>query len=78
MAGSSPPPPPPSRPSGPRGWPAGVKLLLAAVIFSFVFSPFLMLLVRLAQERPQLEPTGGAPPVSDPGGAVPGRPAPSP
>jgi hypothetical protein len=55
-----------------------VKLLLAAVIFTFVFSPFLMLLVRLAQERPQLEPTGGAPPVSDPGGVGPGGPAPSP
>ena len=71
-------PPPPPGPSGPRGWPAGVKLLLAAVVFTFVFSPFLMLLLRLSQERPQLEPTGGAPPVSDPGIGAPAAPAPSP
>jgi len=55
-----------------------VKLLLAAVVFTFVFSPFLMLLLRLSQERPQLEPTGGAPPVSDPGIGAPAAPAPSP
>jgi hypothetical protein len=71
-------PPPPPGPSGPRSWPAGVKLLLAAVVFTFVFSPFLMLLLRLSQERPQLEPTGGAPPVSDPGIGAPAGPAPSP
>jgi len=71
-------PPPPPGPRGPVGWPPGVKLLLAAVVFTFVFSPFLMLLLRLSQERPQLQPTGGSPPVSDPGGGAPAGPAPSP
>ena len=70
------------------GWPLPVKILLAAVVLAFVWSPFLAMLVRLSHVNPSLapdaQPAGSpdlAPPLT-PGGAPPadGRrsPVPSP
>ena len=38
------------------GWPLPVKLLLAVVVLAFVWSPFLALLMRLANVNPSLAP----------------------
>ena len=70
------------------GWPLPLKILLAAVVVGFVWSPFLAMLMRLSHVNPDLAPTGQplgspdlAPPLT-PGGApaAGGRqsPAPSP
>jgi len=38
------------------GWPLPVKILLAAVVLGFVWSPFLAMLVRLSNVNPDLAP----------------------
>lgn len=80
--------PEPAAPGGQGGWPLPVKILLAAVVLAFVWSPFLAMLVRLSHVNPSLAPNTPpagipdlAPPLT-PGGAPPadGRrsPVPSP
>jgi hypothetical protein len=44
----------------PKGWPLWVRILLAAVVLSFVWSPFLAMLMRLSRVNPSLQPTGGS------------------
>jgi len=70
------------------GWPLPVKILLAAVVLGFVWSPFLAMLVRLSNINPKLAPSAQpagvpdlAPPLSPPGAPPAGgrrSPAPSP
>lgn len=79
------PQPPPTKPAG---WPLWLRILLAVLLLSFVWSPFLAMLMRLSRVNPDLQPTGGnadfSPPAqpapgSSPGpAAVPPAPAPSP
>ena len=38
------------------GWPLPVKILLAAVVVAFVWSPFLAMLARLSNISPDLAP----------------------
>ena len=66
--------PEPMAPGGQGGWPLPVKILLAAVVLGFVWSPFLAMLMRLANVNPNLAPTGQplgspdlAPPLTPPG-----------
>lgn len=67
-AGSAPP-----TPGKPQGWPLWLRIGLAAVILSFVWSPFLAMLMRLSQVKPSLQPTGGSSDFTPPA-----QPAPSP
>ncbi len=78
-----------SPPQRQGGWPLPLKILLAAVVLGFVWSPFLAMLMRLAKVNPDLAPRGQplgtpdlVPPPFTPGGApaAGGRrsPAPSP
>ena len=70
------------------GWPLPVKILLAAVVLGFVWSPFLAMLVRLSNLNPDLapdvQPSGIpdlAPPLTPPAAPPAGgrqSPAPSP
>ena len=48
--------PEPVAPGGQGGWPLPVKILLAAVVLAFVWSPFLAMLVRLSHVNPSLAP----------------------
>lgn len=54
-----------------RGWPLPLKLLLAALVLAFVWSPFLAMLYRLSQPNPSLAPT------AIPGSGTPTLPAPA-
>ena len=58
------------------GWPLPVKILLAAVVLGFVWSPFLAMLVRLSNINPDLAPD--AQPTGIPDLAPPHSPAASP
>ncbi|MCX5968470.1 MAG: hypothetical protein NTV57_12670 [Cyanobacteria bacterium] len=67
----------PVPPGRQAGWPLPVKILLAAVVLGFVWSPFLAMLVRLSHVNPSLAPNTPpagipdlAPPLT-PGGAPP-------
>ena len=68
------------------GWPLWLRILLAVVVVSFVWSPFLAMLARLSRVNPSLQPTGGAssftppaPPAGPAGEATaPAAPAPTP
>lgn len=73
LAAAPAPVPPPRQ----GGWPLPVKILLAAVVLGFVWSPFLAMLVRLSHVNPALAPDAQpagipdlAPPLT-PGGAPP-------
>ena len=44
-----------------RGWPLWLRIALAAVVLSFVWSPFLAMLLRLSRVSPALQPTGSPP-----------------
>ena len=81
--------PDPSTPPKAKGWPLWLRIGLAVVILSFVWSPFLAMLMRLSRVNPSLQPTGGsstftppdqqAAPAPSPGQAAsPPVPAPSP
>ena len=80
--GSGTPPEPPR----PKGWPLWVRILLAALLLSFVWSPFLAMLMRLSRVNPSLQPTGGSSNFTPPAqpapsagpAAAPPAPAPSP
>ncbi|MEB3333342.1 MAG: hypothetical protein VKI83_12710 [Synechococcaceae cyanobacterium] len=39
-----------------RGWPLWLRLLLAAAVLAFVWSPFLAMLVKLSNVNPSLAP----------------------
>lgn len=77
---------PPSATPRPKGWPLWVRILLAALLLSFVWSPFLAMLMRLSRVNPGLQPTGGSsdfsppaqPAPSDAPEGAPPAPAPSP
>jgi hypothetical protein len=59
----------PDRPSAPPktgGWPLWLRILLAALLLSFVWSPFLAMLMRLSRVNPSLQPTGGSSGFSPP------------
>lgn len=43
-----------------KGWPLWLRIVLAAVVLSFVWSPFLAMLMRLSRVNPGLQPTGGS------------------
>jgi hypothetical protein len=79
----------PDRPTAtpkPGGWPLWVRILLAALLLSFVWSPFLAMLMRLSRVNPSLQPTGGSSNFTPPAqqapsaepAAAPPAPAPSP
>jgi hypothetical protein len=78
--------PDPSTPPKAKGWPLWLRIGLAVVILSFVWSPFLAMLIRLSRVNPGLQPTGGssdftppAQPAPSAGPAVaPPAPAPNP
>ena len=65
-----------ARPSKATGWPLWLRILLAVVVLSFVWSPFLAMLMRLSRVNPGLQPTGAGSQFSPPG--QPGAQAPSP
>lgn len=46
-------------PARSKGWPLWLRIGLAVVILSFVWSPFLAMLLRLSRLNPSLQPTGG-------------------
>jgi hypothetical protein len=58
-----------------------LRILLAAVVLSFVWSPFLAMLARLSRVNPGLQPTGGTPdlvpPAATPQTAPPAAPPPT-
>ena len=80
--------PPQPQPQRQGGWPLPLKILLAAVLLGFVWSPFLAMLMRLSHVNPDLAPTGQplgspdlAPPLTQGGAPAAGgrqSPAPSP
>jgi len=65
---------PAAAPAKPGGWPLWLRIALAVVVLSFVWSPFLAMLMRLSRVNPSLQPTGGtpslAPPVEAPQGSA--------
>ena len=63
--------PDPSTPPKAKGWPLWLRIALAAVILSFVWSPFLAMLMRLSRVNPSLQPTGGSSDFSPPELAAP-------
>ncbi|QPN63439.1 hypothetical protein [Synechococcus sp. CBW1004] len=72
----------PDRPKAPPkagGWPLWLRILLAALLLSFVWSPFLAMLMRLSRVNPGLQPTGGSSNFTPPAQPAPsGGPAASP
>lgn len=55
----------------PGGWPLWLRIALAVVVLSFVWSPFLAMLMRLSRVNPGLQPTGGTPDLVPPAEAPP-------
>lgn len=76
--------PDPSTPPKAKGWPLWLRIGLAVVILSFVWSPFLAMLIRLSRVNPGLQPTGGNSDFTPPAQPVPSaapaasQPAPAP
>lgn len=57
---------PSAAPTRSRGWPLWLRVALAVVVLSFVWSPFLAMLARLSRISPSLQPTGGTPDLIPP------------
>ena len=84
--GEGPPKPDGGAPAKPGGWPLWLRIVLAALLLSFVWSPFLAMLMRLSRVNPGLQPTGGSSNFTPPAqpapsagpAAAPPAPAPSP
>ncbi len=75
--GEHPPAPDSAAPAKSKGWPLWLRILLAVVVLSFVWSPFLAMLMRLSRVNPGLQPTGGTPDLVPPPEAPPAASRPS-
>lgn len=62
----------PAKASRKRGWPLWLRLVLAAIVLAFVWSPFLAMLVRLSGVNPSLAPDAPQVPMEPP--TAPGAP----